>query len=402
MTRAQVVSADYRAAGIEACDRCLALSHLTMLLARVPELRGEERRERPVPRDDDGHEIPPAPVREPLAQSAEGLAPVPGELARAELELGPDRVLSLIEYTKDWVADGVRDDCLAGGLGALCRCAPDYPPGLRALADPPPVLFVRGNAPLLERCDADGVAMVGTRRPTLVGREAARRIGAGAARSGAIVVSGMALGIDAASHEGALSVGGHTIAVLAGGADRPSPNSHHRLYHQILERGAVVSEMPPGVRPFVWGFPARNRIIAALARDVVVVEAPARSGALITVSHANDLGRQLYAVPGSLANENAEGTNLMLAEGALALIDAAGLKRNIGLELDGPVSPRDARLAPVHEALARGPLSSDEVARRVTSLGPGEVELALLDLELAGWIARRPDGRYRVLDRWGR
>lgn len=402
MTRVHTTpeAVDWTAAGIRACDRCLALSHLLTRLARVPELRGEERSEPKL--DAEGNPVPPPPIAAPQVASAVGLAPTPGALILAAVGVSSERAAAMAGELRGWSADAVRTACLERGLAAVCGCTDDYPPALRRLADPPSVLYVRGDRSVVRRCDTHGVAMVGTRHPTMVGREAARRIGAGAARSGLVVVSGMALGIDAASHEGALSVGGATVAVLASGADVATPGSHQRLYDQILDRGAVVSEMPPGERPYVWGFPARNRIIAALAQDVVVVEAPLRSGALITVDFAGQLGLQTYAVPGSLANENAEGTNKMLVDGSLPLLDGAGLRREEGLTGDAPLSPRDERLAGVHAALERGPLSIDEVARRVTSLGPGEVELALLDLELAGWIARRPDGRYRVMDRWGR
>lgn len=361
-------------AGIDACDRCLALSHLTVSLASVPEI-------------------------EPMAATG---ATHPRDLVAHLDGISAGRATSLSAgLDPAWTAGAVRGRCLEHGVAAFCRCSSRFPPCLAELDDPPWVLFSRGDAGLLRHCSADAVAMVGTRRPTLVGREAARRIAAGAARVGAIVVSGMALGIDAASHEGALSVGAPTIAVLAGGAERASPSSHRRLYAHILERGLVVSEMAPGVRPFHWAFPARNRLIAALTRSTLVVEAPIRSGALITVEHAGDLGRDVFAVPGSLASATCEGSNRLLVDLAKAVTEGADLVR-LGDRKSGtaPVTPVDGPGAEVHAALARGPLTIDEVARRATTLGPGEVELALLDLELAGWIARRPDGRYRVVDRW--
>jgi DNA processing protein len=289
------------------------------------------------------------------------------------------------------------------GLTAVCACSEAYPSSLRELSDPPPVLYVRGSRAFIDDGADNAIAMVGTRRPTMIGRDAARRIAAGIARSGGAVISGMAFGIDAAAHEGALSVGGLTVAVLAGGAEVPTPPSHHRLYDQILERGAVVSEMPPGRTPERWSFPARNRIIAALARATVVVEAPLKSGALITVEQAQDLGRDVYAVPGSLASDVSEGTNRMLCDGAQAVVDGAALAAQLGMtRVPGLAAPAaEGPVAQVHAALARGALSTEELGVRTGGLlGPGEIELALLDLELAGWISRRPDGRYRVVDRW--
>jgi DNA processing protein len=381
---------------MSACDRCLALSQLTLALAQVPRLRGVHPEE---PRfDDNGHLLPPTP-----GPFATDLAPVPAELVHAVLGLEPERARTLAAgFLKDWSAEPVRERAAEGGLALHCQCAPGYPECLRTLRDPPPVLHVRGAMSVVDSCPENAIAMVGTRRPTLVGREASRRIAAGIARADGIVVSGMALGVDGAAHQGALSVNGLTLAVLASGADRPSPSSHRRLYDEILERGAVVAELPPGSEPSNrWSFPARNRLIAALGKATVVVEAPLRSGALITVDHAHDLGRDVFAVPGSLASATSEGSNQLLCDGAGAVIDGAALAGDLGLErLSGRIGPREGPLAEVHQALARGPLSTDELARRATSLGPGELELALLDLELAGWVARRPDGRYRVVDRW--
>lgn len=387
-----------------ACDRCLALSELTAAIAKVPRLRGlapeDGGPEAPAPGTEPDEE-PPV-ILPPLVPTAEGLPPHPAELIRAVAGIGSVRAKKVGAYLRDWSADAVRARGAEHGLTAACRCSPDYPQALQQLSDPPPVIWVRGNWTALEACPDNAIAMVGTRHPTRIGRDAARRIAAGIARSDGLVVSGMALGIDAASHEGALSVGGNTIAVLAGGADRATPPSNGALYDEILERGCIVAEMPPGHRPERWSFPARNRIIAALARATVVVEAPMRSGALITVEQANDLGRDVYAVPGSLASEMSEGTNRMLCDGALAVVDGGALAAQLGMaRMSGFSAPAEGPLADVHRALARGALSVDELGVRTGGvLGPGEIELALLDLELAGWIMRRADGRYRVVDRW--
>lgn len=293
----------------------------------------------------------------------------------------------------------LRHACRDHAITALCTCEASYPAPLRLLADPPPVLYVRGDVHALDDAPRAALGIVGTRRPTAAGRDAARRIGAGWAASGGSVISGMALGIDGAAHDGALSVRGRTVAVLAGGVDRPTPGSHSRLYARILERGAVVGELPPGTAPRRWTFPARNRLIAALSEATLVVEAPHQSGALITVTHAQDLGRDVYAVPGSTAAPTCAGSNQMLVDGAQPMLDGADLAAVRGLAPttgSGP-EPETAAGRQLHAALGRGPRSVTELAAGMTTLGPGELELLLLDLELAGWIVRAGDGRYAQL-----
>lgn len=231
----------------------------------------------------------------------------------------------------------------------------------------------------------------------MVGRGAARDIAAAVARAGGVVVSGMALGIDAAAHDGALAARGRTVAVLAAGIERATPSSHGRLYAQILDSGAVVGELPPGTRPSRWTFPARNRLIAALARGTLVVEAPLKSGALITVEQATALGREIWAVPGSLASDAAEGSNRLLVDGAGAVTEGAWLASQLPCATAAVApTPEAGPLADVHAALRRRPLRAAEIERACPHLGPGETELALLDLELSGWVDRAPDGRYRA------
>lgn len=351
---------------MSACDRCLAHSELTVALASVAV----------------------------LADGASGATP--GALIAHAEGAGADRIASVRGTWSDWSAEAVRARATSAGLDGRCQCDPTYPVALRRLPDAPPVVWIRGDAALIDGCPEHAVGVVGTRRPTLTGRDAARRIAAGVSRAGGLVISGMALGIDAASHEGALSVGAPTVAVLASGADTPTPTSNTRLYERILDRGAVISELPPGTRPFRWSFPARNRLIAALSDATLVVEAPLRSGALITVTQATDLGRSIYAVPGSLAADTCEGSNRLLVDGAGAVIEAADLTSALGLSAL-PIAAPDAGEGPtaaIRAALERRPLTVSELERAVQGLGPGEVELGLLDLELGGWVARRPDGRY--------
>ncbi|MFP3949154.1 MAG: DNA-processing protein DprA, partial [Longimicrobiales bacterium] len=188
-----------------------------------------------------------------------------------------------------------------------------YPPALEALHDPPPVLFLRGRSEVLDR---PSVAVVGSRRATAYGRRSAEILGATAARAGIVVTSGLALGVDAAAHRGALQAGGEALGVLGSGVDVPSPRANAALFRQLARDHLLVSEFLPGTHAAPHHFPQRNRIMAALSSAVVVVEAAARSGALITVDHALDLGREVLAVPGKVDSPTSRGTNAMIRDGA--------------------------------------------------------------------------------------
>jgi DNA processing protein len=205
--------------------------------------------------------------------------------------------------------------------GLDIECAPisstDYPPLLRTLDDPPLFLFYKGVAPALaEPC----AAIVGARRASHYGRRVAADLAGRLAAAGFWVVSGMALGIDAAAHQGALSRG-RTVAVLAGGLDQPSPPSHRRLYDAILKEGTALSEHPPGMPSYPGHFPVRNRIITGLCPLVVVVEAAERSGSLISARLGNEQGREVLAVPGNIDSANAAGTNRLIRDGCAPLVD---------------------------------------------------------------------------------
>lgn len=388
---------------IDACDRCLALSELTARLCSVPLLRGSAEwldARPPVPTDDATEQErsrTAKPIKAPLLASADGLAPVPGELVLAAEGVSAERAAELARRYDGWSADGFRAYIAAHDIAAFCKCSSDYPESVRPLSDTPYVLYARGDLSVLDRCPEFAIAMVGTRRPTRVGREASRTIAAGIAQTGGVVVSGMALGIDGAAHDGALSVRGQTVAVLAGGVDRPSPPSHAALYDQILGSGVVVSELPPGTQPSRWSFPARNRIIAALSSAVIVVEAPLKSGALITVDHAQDLGIEVLAVPGSIVSPTCHGSNRLLCEGAGGVVDGIELmatRMAVGAALR-PVQEDHGR---IHDALRFGAKSRQEIAAS-SGLGNRDLDLALIDLELSGWIERGLDGRYRLAER---
>jgi DNA processing protein len=206
----------------------------------------------------------------------------------------------------------VVDACMQNGYTLMSPA--EMPTHLCNIYAPPCVLYVWGTLPQPE--DGVYVAMVGTRDVTAYGVEAATKLAAGLAHSGAVVVSGMALGVDAASHKGALKAGGKTIAVIGCGIDVDYPVAHRELKRLIAQNGAVVSEYPPGARPDRINFPTRNRIIAGLSLGTVVVEAGGRSGALITASLAAEMGRDIFAVPGSIFSPMSEGTNRLLRDGA--------------------------------------------------------------------------------------
>ena len=285
------------------------------------------------------------------------------------------------------------------GLTAVCGCSPSYPVLLRELPDPPAVLHVAGDAAAL--CAQDAVAIVGSRRASQYGLEVARSLARALTIAGVPVVSGLALGIDAAAHAGAVSAPVATappVAVLGGAAELPYPRSSRRLYEQVRDRGAVVSELPPGTRVRRWMFPARNRIIAGLARATVVVEAAERSGSLITADLAIDLGRAVGAVPGRITTQVARGSNALIASGA-ALIsgpqDVLDLLAEHGfahaLE-PAPQLPDDPLLRRLLDAIEDGRASVTALTR--DSGDAPAVMRALTELEARGLIRRAFGGRY--------
>jgi DNA processing protein len=273
---------------------------------------------------------------------------------------------------------------------------PPFPEQLRAIFDPPPALYVRGQGEL-ELIARRAVAVVGARACSPYGAQVARRLGRELAGAGLVVVSGLARGIDGEAHRGALDAGGVTVAVLGCGIDRDYPASHAQLSRRIEEQGLVVSEYEPGVEPAPWRFPARNRIIAGLSEAVVVVEARERSGALITADFGLDEGREVFAVPGEITSSLSSGTNALLKLGATPLtssqdvLDALGIERPdvAGAAVD--VSPDATHVLELVRAAAAG---ADELAARGT-LDAGAVSVALTELELAGLVASA-DGVYRA------
>jgi DNA processing protein len=301
------------------------------------------------------------------------------------------------------------------GLEVLCRHSAGYPTRLLDDTAPPAALFLRGAgdararlASLVGDVDADAsvgaVAIVGTRRASPEGLQVARTLGRGLAGARVTVVSGLALGVDSAAHAGAVEVCGPTVAVLAGGADVPYPTRKAGLYEAIVAAGGVVvSEMPPGFRAFRWNFPARNRIIAALAPATIVVEAAERSGSLITAGLALDLGRDVAAVPGPVLSWRSRGTNALLRDGATLVRDVRdALELVLGIEGAAAALERaasetiapPATLAPELQALLA---AVDDGRNSIASLasdpaGAAIVSAGIAELELLG-LVRRSGGR---------
>lgn len=293
-----------------------------------------------------------------------------------------------------------RARCAAAGVLPLCRCDRRYPPPLRDLPDPPAVLYVHGDVARAEQAlGAARVAIVGARRATPYGLGQARVLGRGVAAAGVTVVSGMALGVDAAAHAGALEAEGATVAVLAGGPERAYPASKRRLHERIAATGAVVAEMPPGAQARRWCFPARNRLIAALGQATVVVEAGERSGSLITTGLAADLGREVGAVPGLVTAPQAAGANALIADGARLV---RGPQDVLELLFDAataadlcPPAPREQLDADLRALLGRVGGGCDTVAALTADGSALDAVLAgLAQLELRGLVRRGPGGRY--------
>ncbi len=286
------------------------------------------------------------------------------------------------------------------GLESICRCDPAYPRRLGDLRNPPAALHIAGGLDrFLEAVAGEPVAIVGSRRASPYGLDVARSLGRGLAAAGLTVLSGMALGVDSAAHAGALASGRSTVAVLAGGADRPYPAARRALYRQIRACGAAVSELPAGAGVWRWGFPARNRIIAALAAMTVVVEAGERSGALLTARVARELGRPVAAVPGRVTSPSAAGSNALLAAGAHVVRGPQDiLDQLFGAGVRSVSEEQRARLAPELRVLLGAIADGHDTAAALERAGVSAESglAALASLELGGWLRRAPGGRWLV------
>ncbi len=317
-----------------------------------------------------------------------------GELLAAGLDARSSA--ALLETRRKLDLDAELERVARLGIHIVTREDADYPRLLAEIANPPPLLYVRGG---FDITDNWAIAVVGTRSPTSYGKEVTRHIVSELARSGLTIVSGMARGIDSIAHSAALEAGGRTIAVQGCGLDTIYPEGNRALASQIIEQGALISDYPLGTRPLAVNFPPRNRIISGLTKATLVVEAGETSGALITVDFALEQGRDVFAVPGSIFNRTSKGTHQLLRNGAMLTTCAADILEELRLTraqaqqemvLALPDDPVEARLM-AH--LSAEPQRIDEIVR-ASGMGAAEVSAALMMLTLKGYVRECDTGQW--------
>jgi DNA processing protein len=335
--------------------------------------------------------------------AANALAALP-DLSRASGRSAPLRAANRSECEREL------KEAEKHGARAIASCEDDYPAALKSVPDHPPLLYVRGHASLFQK---PAVAIIGARNASGVGRKMARMLAADLGTAGYVVTSGLARGIDGAAHDAALRTG--TIAVVAGGADVIYPPEHADLTDRIAQEGAVVSESPIGAQPTARDFPKRNRLISGLSKGVVVVEAAAKSGTLITANFALEQGREVFAVPGSPLDPRCQGANRLIRDGATLVETAQDIIDGLSQGMRGVASggrdlfdwaggmeeqePDAAALVALRrqvlEILSFTPLHRDEILREADA-APGLVADVLLDLVLSGEAQEHDGGRFSL------
>ncbi|TFZ02014.1 DNA-processing protein DprA [Ramlibacter humi] len=328
-----------------------------------------------------------------FAQAPEALGTVLPHRQLEALLAEPQGLPALLDATWAWL------QAEPGRRRVLTLGDPAYPPALLQTEDPPLLLYAHGQ-PVAEWPRA--IAVVGSRNPTPQGRENARRFGHSFAQAGLTVVSGLALGIDGAAHEGALEGAAEgqlaTIAVVGTGLDRVYPPQHHDLAHRIAGRGLIVSEYPLGIGPLPENFPRRNRIISALGLGTLVVEAALKSGSLITARQAAEQGRDVFAIPGSIHSPQSRGCHELLRQGAKLVETAQDVLEELAPRaaaaktMDAPSPSREER--PLLEAMGFDPVGLDALVAR-TGISAADLQAQLLELELEGLVARLPGGLFQ-------
>jgi DNA processing protein len=325
------------------------------------------------------------------------------ELAKVE-GLHHDLIHSIVNFT-DWTEiDNEIQRARAAGIKMIPFSDSIYPARLRAIADPPPLIYVKGE---IRANDERAIAIVGSRSASDYGRRVARDLARGLAAFNITVVSGMARGIDGTAHESAIRAGGRTIAVLGSGVDRAYPPEHEALYRRISESGAVISELPIGARPSAFNFPARNRLISGLSLGVVVVEATEKSGSLITASSALEQGREVFAVPGEAGASRSRGSHRLIRQGAKLVETVDDIIEEIAPQwlrrTESDAAPA-ARTLPENSSeptrlifalLQERSLQVDQVIEE-SGLPAPRVLQVLLDLELQGFVCQAPGKIYRA------
>ena len=300
------------------------------------------------------------------------------------------------------VDPGLRAAVSAAGAGIISLADPRYPPLLKTIPDPPPLLYVRGDPMLLQRPQ---LAIVGSRRATAAGLKAAEKLAAAAVRCGLGITSGLALGVDGAAHRGALAAGGGTVAVMATGIESIYPARHRSLGEDIAASGCLVSEFPPGTRPLPYNFPKRNRIISGLSLGVLVVEAALPSGSLITAGTATEQGREVFALPWSIAHIGGAGCLRLLRDGAKMVLCIEDIVEELdslyGLQLellqdvaDGDAEATEQPESELLSMLGYEATSLDQLAV-ASGLPVGQLLSELTTLEVSGRVSRCPGGYIR-------
>lgn len=312
-----------------------------------------------------------------------------GPALAAALVREPPAYAERLAAAQRWLGEGEHRQVLAPGDAA-------YPEPLLQTADPPLLLYLQGRAELLA---SRSLAVVGSRQPSAQGLDHARSFARALGERGYTIVSGLALGIDAAAHEGALDAGAPTIAVMGTGPDRIYPARHRELGHRIAQSGLLLSEYAPGTPALPDHFPQRNRLIAGLTLGTLVVEAALRSGSLITARLASEAGREVFAVPGSIRSPHAQGCHALIKQGA-KLVESvddileelqAGTPRQASLPL---LDDEEEAADPLLDALGHDPVTLDALLAR-TGLPVSDLTARLLELELEGRVARLPGGLYQ-------
>jgi DNA processing protein len=330
-----------------------------------------------------------------FSQSRAALEQVVGKQGAEAILKEPDDLAERLEATSQWLAGGSKPS----PRHVLTLADARYPAALLQIADPPLLLYAVG---VLPRPWPDAIAIVGSRNATAQGLGNARQFGMAFARAGLTVVSGLALGIDGAAHEGALEGAAPgmvaTVAVVGTGLDRVYPKQHHDLAHRIAQRGLIVSEFPVGTPPLAQNFPRRNRLIAALSHGTVVVEAALQSGSLITAREAAEQGKEVFAIPGSIHAPQSRGSHALLKQGAKLVETAQDVLEELPqLGRRAPPqakSPRATEPDALLDALGFDPVSLDALVAR-TGQDASTLQARLLELELEGEVARLPGGLFQ-------
>ncbi|WP_101046610.1 DNA-processing protein DprA [Macromonas nakdongensis] len=313
---------------------------------------------------------------------------VVGPKLAAALQQPPAEWAEQCERTRQWLAADPRHHLLALGDA-------DYPADLLQTADPPLLLYLLGQRTALQH--AHKLAIVGSRNPTPQGAENAAQFAKALAGSGLCVVSGLALGVDGAAHQGALDGGGPTLAVVGTGLDRVYPKRHLGLAHRIADQGALLSEYPLGTPPLAPHFPQRNRLIAGLSQGTLVVEAALQSGSLITAQLAADMGREVFAIPGSIHAPQSRGCHALIRQGAKLVESAQDILEDLHLDHAATPTAGSASVAsddPLLQALGFDPVGLDALQAR-TGLDTPTLQAQLLSLELDGTVQRLPGGLFQ-------